>query len=163
MTSFLPSRLAAAALVAVASTASAAPLPPVPPLDICGTVAQTLWLPPHTEPAIKGMSGSAGIERYWPGRLAVVLDNPCTDDPEARAMATMFLRGSVGGLDHDLGPDQAVLLLPEVAPEALTLGRTLCVSGFQVSGDEGGTWTRFAALMQLPAALGPASLKRCGR
>ncbi|MBW6507379.1 MAG: hypothetical protein K0B00_11590 [Rhodobacteraceae bacterium] len=154
---------AVAAALAQVGSAGAAPLPPVPPLDICGAVARVQWLPPLTEPAIRGMSGSAGIDRQWPARLAVVLDNSCTDDPEARALATMFLRGSVGGLDRDLAPDQALLLLPEVAPEAVTLGRTLCVSDFRVSGDEGGTWTRFAALMQLPAALGPASLKRCGR
>lgn len=152
----VPRPLAAAALLLGAAVpALAAPLPPVPPFDVCGTVVALGWLPAHREPAIKGMSGSAGVDRSWPERLAVVLDRACTDDPEALALSNMFQRGTAGSTGRDLAEGQALLVLPEVDIGAVTLGRGICVSGFKVSGDEGGTWTRFGALVQLPQACAP--------
>jgi len=93
----------------------------------------------------------------------VLLGAVCTDDPDALAMANMFQTGTAGGIERGLISGQAILVLPAVSEDTLILGRTLCVSGYQVSGDEGGTWTRFENLMLLPQSLGAASLDRCAR
>ena len=154
---------AVAAFVALAAAAQAAPLPPLPPVDLCGRLVYLDWLAPASQPAQPGFSGSIAVERHWPGRTVVILDELCTDDAATVAEASQFLQGSTGGAERYMKPGQAVLVLPQEAPTGLTPGRTLCVTGYAVSGDEGGTWTRFENLMQLPAALGEASLRRCAR
>lgn len=161
--SILASAVSFAAILAFGSGVFAAPLPQLPPLDLCGAIVFIDWLEPAVEPAQPGYSGSIAVERHWPGRAVVILDLVCTDDAATLETANMFQYGSAGGAERHLEPGQALLVLPHDAPPALSLGRTLCVQGFAVSGDEGGTWTRFESLMQLPAALGEASLRRCVR
>jgi len=159
----LPVRLALSLVAALAAPALAAPLPPLPPVDLCGRLVYLDWLPPAFAPAEPGFSGSIAVDRRWPGRTVAILANVCTDDAATVALANQFLQGSSGGAESYLDPGEALLVLPQDAPSGLTPGRTICVTGFAVSGDEGGTWTRFENLMQLPAALGEASLRRCAR
>lgn len=141
------------ALVLACSTgpASAAPLPPIDPLDVCGVIRLADWLPPRSLPPVAGMSGSAARQRDWPGQFAVVLDDVRGGNAPDMTQINGLLRTSHDGVGVRLGPGQLLLILAEDDPARLTGMKSLCVSGFVVSGDEGGTWTHHQELTTYPS------------
>ena len=138
--------IALLALIWGSGPALAAPLPPVPPLDVCGVIQFHKWLPQRTLPPVAGMSGSASRQRHWPGRFAVVLDAVRGGSQQAVAQVNALLTTAHDGAGIGLRPGQLLLVLADDDPARLNGMRSLCVTGFVVSGDEGGTWTRHAGL-----------------
>jgi hypothetical protein len=138
--------IALAALIWGSGPALAAPLPPVPPLDVCGVIQFHTWLPPRSLPPVAGMSGSASRQRQWPGRFVVVMDAVRGGSRQALAQVNALLKTAHDGAGIGLKPGQLLLVLADDDPARLTGMKSLCVTGFVVSGDEGGTWTRHAKL-----------------
>ncbi|MFZ2100812.1 MAG: hypothetical protein WAU86_09640, partial [Oricola sp.] len=118
--------------------ANTAPLPPFRPVDLCGTVRSANWLPPLVRPPIKGMSGSAGHERKWPGRFVVVLDGVTGIGPENFRLINTLLTTSRDGASVALAPGELLLVLPFDDPGYLSDAAAICVTGFVIRGDEGG-------------------------
>lgn len=133
-------------LVLSGGLAGAAPLPPQQPADICGAVQSLVWLPPRSLQAIAGMSGSAGHARSWPGRTVVILENVRGPTRQQMAEINALLATSEDGAGVRPGPDELLLVLQDGDPSALCDAAYLCVTGFYVSGDEGGTWTHYDRL-----------------
>ena len=125
----------------VALPAMAAPLPPLAPIDVCGTIQLVKWLPRRSLPPVAGMSGSAGRERGWTARFVVVLDNICGVSEPVRARINGLLTTSYDGAGMRPHSGQILLVLGDDSSEQMVQGKGLCVTGFYVSGDEGGTWT----------------------
>lgn len=132
----------AAALMAMLATARAAPLPPFTPVTICGVIVEQSWTPARHEPGRTGFSGSLGRDRTFPARLRVVLQNYTGID----ATVARRINGLLSATElSDI--DRVVVLLPSDNPDLLRGVYRLCVEGFTVRGDEGGTWTAYLRLV----------------
>ena len=134
------------------SPATAAPLPPLPPLNACGTIESHAWLPPRSAAPVAGMSGSASRERHWPGRFVTVLRDLHGVGGREVARINALLVTSSDGAGIRLGPGQLLLVIADDDPARLAGMKSLCVTGFTVSGDEGGTWTRHTGLKTFAGA-----------
>ena len=133
--------IVSATILLAALPAIAAPLPPLAPIDVCGTIQSVKWLPPRSLPPVAVMSGSAGRERGWPARFVVVLDKICGVSEPVRARINGLLTTSYDGAGMRPHSGQILLVLAGDSSEQMVQGKGLCVTGFYVSGDEGGTWT----------------------
>lgn len=132
----------AAALMVVLPTAQAAPLPPHPAVTICGVVVEQSWTPARHEPGRTGFSGSLGRDRTFPAHVRVVLDNYTGID----ATVAQRINGLLGAPELS-GIDRVALILPNDNPDLLRGIHRLCVEGFTIRGDEGGTWTAYLRLI----------------
>jgi hypothetical protein len=138
-----------AGFIVIASLARpivAAPLPPMAPVDACGEIQSLEWLPSETLPAVPGMSGSAGRKREWPARFVAVLGNVQGLDEAQIAHINALLSSSSDSAGVNVTPDGLLLVLPIEDPDLLKRGVGICVTGFVVRGDEGGTWTKYDKL-----------------
>ena len=133
----------AIALMWASGLAVAAPLPPFAPVDLCATVRSAQWLAPKTLPPHPGMSGSAGRQRHWPGRFVVVVDKVRGATERQKAQINALLTTSSDGAGVALLPGQLLLVLASDHRTLLHRADRVCVEGFVVRGDEGGTWTRY--------------------
>lgn len=131
--------------------ASAAPLPPLEPMDVCGIVRSARWLEPLELPPAAGMSGSAARIRSWPGRHVVVLGEVTGIDPADVGRVNALLSTSRDGAGSVLAPGELLLVLTDSDQSRLSSGMAICVSGFRIRGDEGGTWTFHDDLKATPA------------
>jgi hypothetical protein len=140
----IPCVLAAALL---AADALAAPLPQFVPVDLCGDIVSHSWQPERFVPAKPGFSGSLGRDRTFPARFRIVLRNyRGIDAATARTInGYLGLRPAEAG-ESPAGPARVVVLLPHADSRYLDGAVSLCVEGFHISGDEGGTWTRYRSL-----------------
>ncbi|MGE5721793.1 MAG: hypothetical protein ACM3YM_04960 [Sphingomonadales bacterium] len=141
----------ALALLCSSGSVVAAPLPPLAPVGVCGRVQSARWLPPRTLPPVPGMSGSAGRQRSWPGRFVVVLDGVRGATNRQKAQINALLTTSSDGAGVSLLPGQLLLVLARDDPASFNRADRLCVTGFAVKGDEGGTWTRYGDLRIISA------------
>lgn len=137
----------AAALALPVGTTAAAPLPPFKPVDLCGTIVAQEWQPELRVPALPSASGTLGRDRTWPARFRVVLERYSGID----AATARRLNGHLGFSPADAGgtaaaPARVLLLLPHDDRRHLDGATALCVEGFWLWGDEGGTWTRYRSL-----------------
>lgn len=138
-------RLAAgAAALLLASTAEAAPIQPLGPLDICGAVVMQDWQPERFVRGKPGFSGSLGRDRTFPARFRVVLQNYRGIDAAAAARINGYL--SMKPDERGTGAPRVVLLVPHADARFLDGAVSLCVEGYHIGGDEGGTWTRYRTL-----------------
>lgn len=132
------------------SNVTAAPLPPFEPLDLCGTIRTAKWLPPMTIAAVPGMSGSAGRDRSWPGRYVVILGEVEANNLPAIERINALLGSSADGQGLQPSAGEVILVLPVKEGQSLAMTDAICVTGFRIGGDEGGTWTYFNSLEVRP-------------
>lgn len=133
---------AIAAAIIAASTAEAAPLPPFPAVNVCGVVVEQSWSPSQSVPGRPGFSGSLGRDRTFPARLRIVLENYTGIDATVARRINGFLNAT------ELSEmNRLALLLPTDNPDLLRGVHRLCIEGFTVHGDEGGTWTAYRRLI----------------
>jgi hypothetical protein len=135
-------RLLIAGLLALAAgQAEAAPLPPFAPVDLCGTVAAYSWSDRVEVPGQPGFSGSLGHDRVFPARFTVELTDYTGISRETAAL--------INGLLSFANPDghRLRLLVDSSDPHLLDHATTLCVAGYTIRGDEGGTWTHYDDLI----------------
>ncbi len=129
----------AAALLLVAARAEAAPIPPIGPLDVCGDVVMQSWQPERFVRGKPGFSGSLGRDRTFPARFRVVLRNYRGIDAALAARINGIL--SMRPEERGAGEPRVVLLVTHADARFLDGAASLCVEGYQIRGDEGGTWT----------------------
>lgn len=134
--------LIVAAAVIMVSTAEAAPLPPFPPVNICGVIIEQSWIPTESVPGRPGFSGSLGHDRTFPAHVRIVLENYTGIDATVAGRINGFL--SAAELS-EMG--RLALRLPTDNPELLRGVHRLCIEGFTIRGDEGGTWTTYRRLV----------------
>lgn len=127
----------------VARDGRAAPLPGFAPVDVCGVIRSYDWSPATVVPPRPGASGTLGQERHFPARFRVVIERYTGIDD---ATATRINRLLGLAENQDAGSTRLLLLLPGEDAALLAGIRSLCVRGFRIWGDEGGTWTGFRAL-----------------
>ena len=93
------------------------------------------------------MSGTLGIDRRIPAQFRVVIEQLTGISAALAAQANEALSFRGGA-----PPTRLALQLNSNDPQLLTGVQTLCVRGYRVEGDEGGTWTTFRALIRNPPA-----------
>jgi hypothetical protein len=135
---------AGAVVLLLAANAEAAPIPPLGPLDLCGDVVSQSWQPERFVAGKPGFSGSLGRDRTFPARFRVVLQNYRGIDPATAGRINGYL--SIRPEERGDGAPRVVLLLSHANARFLDGVVSLCVEGFHISGDEGGTWTRYRTL-----------------
>jgi hypothetical protein len=103
------------------------------------------WEPERFVPGKPGFSGTLGRDRTLPARFRAVLQNYRGIDAATAGRINGYL--SMKPAERGEGvPPRVVLLLPHADAHFLDGAISLCVEGFHVSGDEGGTWTRYRTL-----------------
>jgi hypothetical protein len=136
--------LMAAAAVVIISAAEAAPLPPFPPVNICGVIVEQSWIPTEFAQGRPGFSGSLGHDRTFPAHVRIILENYTGIDATIAKTINGFL--SVTELSE---MKRVLLLLPTDNPELLRGFHRLCIEGFTIRGDEGGTWTTYRRMVPI--------------
>lgn len=133
----------AGALLAFA--ANGAPLPTFDPVNVCGELVLHRWVPERFVRGRPGFTGSLGHDRTFPASHRVVLRNYQGIDTAMASRINQLL--SITAVERGAGAEaRVVLLLPHANPHLLDHAASICVEAFQISGDEGGTWTRFRTL-----------------
>lgn len=132
-------------VVGMNAFAAAAPLPPMDPVTIEGTISQVQWSPDTKVKGRPGFSGSLGVDRTVPAHFRVTLvDFRGADKALAwRINGIMSDPSSNPNADRQRPPPHLILQLNDQDPNALKPGMRIRVRDYVVSGDEGGTWTRF--------------------
>jgi len=133
--------------ISIISIAAAAPLPPFQPVNICGTIVEQAWVPTETQPGRPGFSGSLGHDRTFPAHLRIILEAYSGIDATTAQRINYWLGFSQQPSE---APKRLLLWLPTDNPALLTSVRRLCVEGFSIRGDEGGTWTSFRQVVPAP-------------
>lgn len=127
------------AAVALAAPAEAAPIPPIGPLDVCGDIVMQRWEPERFVRGKPGFSGSLGRDRTFPARFRVVLRDYRRIDATMAARINGIL--SMRPEERGAGEARVVLLVTHADARYLDGAASLCLEGYQIRGDEGGTWT----------------------
>jgi hypothetical protein len=132
------------ALIAILAgdCAQAAPLPPFTPVDLCGKVLSQDWSDVVNVPGQPGFSGSLGRERTFPARFRVVLQPYSGIEADTAALINGLL-----GFEGGTPPTKVLLLLNSPDSSMLEGVHSLCIYGFSIHGDEGGTWTDYARIV----------------
>jgi len=135
-----------------------APLPPMKPVTVEGTIERVQWSPDTKIPGRPGLSGSLGVDRVEPAHFRITLVDYRGVDT-ATAWRLNRLVGELGAstADEREPPHSLVLKLNDDEPRALIPGMRIRVRGYVVSGDEGGTWTRYQSrdILSRPAEAKP--------
>lgn len=146
-TNFLAGLLSLAPLVIGSAVASAAPLPPMKPVTIEGTIAKAQWTPETKVAGRPGFSGSLGVDHTVPAHFRIELvDFRGLSTDLAWRLNGIMSDPTSSQTERENPPPHLVLQLNEKNPHALMKGMRIRVGDYVVSGDEGGTWTRFTKL-----------------
>lgn len=138
--------------VGLLSPLRSAPLPPVGKTDIDGTIEKATWEPGKKLKAIKGMSGSAGRDRTLPAHFVVTLKGFSGPTVKQAAMMNSFVGATNSGETGDNRPSRLTVWINSNDPSYLKPGMRIRVSGYTVTGDEGGTWSHHDRVEIRPAA-----------
>ncbi len=131
-----------ATLLGVSLPSAAAPLPPAGPVDLCGTIVSAQWRAVQTARGIPGMSGTAGHDRTFPAQFTILLEAVSgADTATARNINLAFGLSDKEAYETPAGPRRVRLGLNHHDPNFLDGATSLCIEGYSVRGDEGGTWT----------------------
>ncbi|KAB2888738.1 MAG: hypothetical protein F9K32_15370 [Desulfobulbaceae bacterium] len=128
--------------MSLAAAVYAAPLPPFSPVDITGKISEARWMPEQQVEAIPGMSGSAGHDRVFPAHFLIKLVGYTgIDAATAWQMTRLVDRYALGSGSEQTPPPFILLRIDHPDRENFRPGMTIRVTGYAISGDEGGTWT----------------------
>ncbi|HQW29237.1 MAG TPA: hypothetical protein PK529_08635 [Verrucomicrobiales bacterium] len=117
-----------------------APLPPVGKVAIDGTIERATWEPAQKLNAVKGMSGSAGRDRTLPAHFVVVLKEFSGPSLNQARMMNSVVGAAKSGETNGTMPSRLTIWVNSNDPTYLKPGMRIRISGYTVSGDEGGTW-----------------------
>lgn len=138
-----------AVLLGLAATviADGAPLPPMKPVTVEGVIRRLQWSPETKIAGRPGFSGSLGRDRVVPAHFRITLvEYRGVESDEAWRINGIMSDPGVSEADRNQPPAHVILQLNDDDPHALMPGMRIRVKGYVVSGDEGGTWTRFQSL-----------------
>lgn len=141
-----------AAVLCLASSLFSAPLPPVGQADTQGVIESAQWVPQKRQKAIRGMSGSAGLDRTFPAHFVVVLKNWSGPTTRQAAMMNSFVGTAAAGGKSGARQERLTVWINTPDSSLLKSGMTIRVPGYTVSGDEGGTWAHHEPVQVLKAA-----------
>ncbi len=131
----------------MAMTATAAPLRPLGPVEVTGLISEIIWVPEQKIKGQTGMSGSAGHDRLNPAHFLVTLSNYEGVTPENAVMMTRYLNlNALKGYEPQNRPSFILLKINHSDKNALKKGLKIRVTGYEVRGDEGGTWTSYKSV-----------------
>ena len=131
----------------VASSGLAAPIRPFGPVDVNGIIGDLHWYPKKKEKAIRGMSGSAGVDRVMPAHFFITLRVVEGVDPQnAVAMTRYFDSEAFKYEDKNSMPTFVVMKINHNDKNFLKKGMKIKVFGYTIRGDEGGTWTYYSKI-----------------
>lgn len=130
----------------------AAPLPAVGKVDIEGMIEKATWKPEKKLKAVKGMSGSAGRNRTLPAHFVVVLKDFSGPTAKQAGMLNSFVGGAGSGGTVGGMPSKLTVWINSGDPADLKPGMRVRLSGYTVTGDEGGTWAHHEGVRILPEA-----------
>ena len=127
-------------LLLVGRPTYSAPLPPFDPVDICGEVVSLTWSEAIEVPGKPGFSGSLGHDHAFPARFRVELARYTGIDAGTAAL--------INGMLDFVNPagDRLLVLIDSPDRHLLDTAGSLCVTGYTIQGDEGGTWTHYDRL-----------------
>lgn len=122
----------------------AVPIRAIGPVDVTGTVSDLNWVPEKTVKGVRGMSGSAGIDRIMPAHFLVTLRGFEGVDSQTAVRMTRYLNwAAFKDEGKDFVPPFIILKINHNDEQYLKKGMRIKVSGYTVRGDEGGTWTYY--------------------
>lgn len=128
-----------------------APLPELGKVDIKGTVARTQWTPAKKIAGIPGLSGSAGRDRTIPAHHLAVLKPYAGPDAEQARRMNAYLGAKIpSGKDRGRPPARLLVRIESEDPGLLKTGMKITLTGYTLSGDEGGVWSRFETIRRVP-------------
>jgi hypothetical protein len=128
------------------------------PVTVEGMIHRVQWSPDTKIAGRPGFSGSLGVDRIEPAHFRITLgDFSGLHVDEAWRLNGIMSVPTAPDADRSVPPPYLVLQLNNDDPHALIPGMRIRVRGYVVSGDEGGTWTRFQVLdvMSRPADVKP--------
>ncbi len=128
-------------LIPVDAPLHASPLPPLGPADITGTVVEVKWFPRREMKGIAGMSGTAGIDRVFPAHFLVALQPYEGVSGDTATLMTEYVHPPSGQHPSSAGP--LFINIAHDDADLLKTGMKIQVRGYEVRGDEGGTWTKY--------------------
>jgi hypothetical protein len=122
----------------------AAPIRPIGPIDVSGKISQIKWFPEEKVKGIPGMSGSAGHDRIRLAHFLVTLtDYDGVNAETARTMTRYLDWTALKGEKQRDKPSFILLKINHNDKAYLRQGMKIRVIGYEVRGDEGGTWTYY--------------------
>jgi hypothetical protein len=133
-----------------------APLKPLGPIDITGTVSEIKWLPEEKVKGMPGFAGTLGHNRVVPAHFLIKLTAFEGVDSETAVSMTKYLDWNALKDEKDKERPPFILLWINYNDYYLTSGMKIRVSGYEIKGDEGGTWTSYKEL----EILSPESMER---
>lgn len=130
------------ALLAFTGILCAAPLPPLGKITITGTIAKASWVPAGSLKGRKGLSGSLGRDRVIPAHFVVTLYDYSGPTVRQSWMMNGFMSFSTAGTeDRSKLPPALVVWVNSEESKFLHVGMQIRLVNYNVTGDEGGTWT----------------------
>jgi hypothetical protein len=129
----------------------AAPLPRLASLTIEGTIVQALWSPVETKPGQPGFSGSLGTDRVFPAHFDLELFDYQGVDAVTAARMSDWINHPTPSPENEKPPKTVWVRVNEENARALRQGMRIRVAAYQVTGDEGGTWTHHEKVVVLDA------------
>jgi hypothetical protein len=153
--------LASLLLIASGFDSLAAPIPPLGPIDVSGTVSELLWVAEKKVKGIRGMSGSAGVDRVIPAHFLMTLKAfQGIDSETARAMTRYFDQEAFKYEKKNFMPTFIILKINHNDKNYLKKGMKITVTGYTVMGDEGGTWTHYRKIDIIPPPTRPDAIQQ---
>lgn len=87
------------------------------------------------------MSGSAGRDRTFPAHFVIVLKSFSGPTEKQAAMMNSFVGATKSGDTAGAMPSRLTVWINSNDPSSLKAGMRIRLSGYTVTGDEGGTWS----------------------
>jgi hypothetical protein len=139
--------IVALCIFAGASSGLAAPIRPLGPVDVGGIVSDFHWYPEKKEKGIRGMSGSAGVDRVMHAHFLVTLKAVEGVDPQTAVTMTRYFDSEAFKYeDKNFMPTFVVMKINHNDKNFLKKGMKIKVFGYTIRGDEGGTWTYYSKI-----------------
>ena len=131
----------------ITSQGIGAPVRPFGPADVAGIIGDLHWYPEKKEKTIRGMSGSAGVDRTMPAHFLLTLRVvEGVDSQTAVAMTRYFDSLAFKSEEKNFIPTFVVLKINHSDKNYLKKGMKIKVFGYTIRGDEGGTWTYYSRI-----------------
>lgn len=128
----------------LAARLMAAPLPQLDPADVTGTISALVWIPQKEFKGIPGLSGTAGQDRVMAAHFLVTLSPFAGVEEGPASLMSEFVAPGGAREANAEGPGKILMLkLEHQDATFLKKGMQIRITGYCLSGDEGGTWTSY--------------------
>lgn len=134
-------------LIVFAMTTMAAQIKGVKSVDVTGMVAEMTWVPEQKVKGRPGFSGSLCCDRIRPAHFLVkLIDYEGVTSETAIRMTELINWEALEGMKQKASYSFVLIKISHNDGEFIKKGMKIKISGYTVSGDEGGTWTEYNKL-----------------